>query len=68
MCKKYTVEFTKEELDALLIQVGARVDSLKQAQKDAGKSENIERVLQLEKFMQPIISGKEKMEKERYRY
>lgn len=59
--KVYKVEFTREELDSAIVQIGARIDSLKELQKSAGKKEDIERVLEIEKFIQPIISAKDKM-------
>lgn len=63
----YNVEFTREELDALLIQIGSRIDALRQLQKDEAREENVGRVIEIETFIQPIISGKEKMEKELYK-
>jgi hypothetical protein len=63
----YKIEFTKEELDGIIIQVGARIDDLKEIQKREGKSGNINRVLEIEKFIQPIISAKDKMMFERYK-
>jgi hypothetical protein len=63
----YKIELTKEEIDAAIIQLGARLDALKQVQLEAGKKGNIESVIEIEKFMQPIISAKEKMMSERYK-
>jgi hypothetical protein len=63
----YKVEFTKEELDALLIQICARIDDLKQLQKDEARKENVKRVVEIETFIQPILSGKEKMGEARFR-
>jgi hypothetical protein len=65
--KDYKFTFTQEEVDAALIQIGARIDSLKDSQLKEGKNGNIKRVLEIEKFMQPIISFKEKLMIERYK-
>lgn len=57
----YKLEFTKEEIDAGMIQLGARLDALKESQKEEGKNGNIERVLQMEEFMKPIRSMYDKL-------
>lgn len=62
----YSFTLTKEEVDSTLIQMGGRIDELKEMQKKAGKDEDIARVLELENFMKPIISAKDKMMKVRY--
>ncbi|MED3440256.1 hypothetical protein P4393_12395 [Bacillus subtilis] len=62
----YTIHLTKEELDSAIIQIGARIDELKVVQKEAGKKEDIKRVIDMERFMEPIVSVKEKMMNERY--
>ena len=61
------IEFTKEELKAVVIQVGARIDELKALQKEAGKNEDIRRVIELEEFLKPIESGYQKMVHELYK-
>lgn len=63
----YKLNFTKEELDSLVIQVGARIDHLKELQKKEAKNENVSRVIEIEKFLQPIVSAQEKMINELYR-
>ncbi|MFJ3388898.1 hypothetical protein [Lysinibacillus sp. NPDC086135] len=63
----HTVSYTKEELRAILIQLGGRIDDLKGLQVKAGKNGDVSRVLELENFMKPILSGKEKMEIELYK-
>lgn len=55
------VKLTKEEINAGLIQIGARIDDLQQIQKSAAKNEDIKRVLELEEFMKPIISLRDKL-------
>lgn len=62
----YTLHFTKEELDSAILQIGARIDKLRDIQKEAGKKADIKRVIEMEKFIEPIISVKEKMMNERY--
>lgn len=57
----FTVQFTKEEIEALVIRIGAIIDDLQAIQKQAGKKEDINRVLELEKFMIPIKSGNQKL-------
>ena len=63
----YKLEFTKEEIDATLIQIGARIDDLTRIQKEEAKKENIKRVLEMEEFMKPIISFRQKLMNVRYR-
>lgn len=63
----YKVEFTKEEIDASLIQIGARIDDLKKIQKEEAKKENVKRVLEMEEFMKPIISFRQKLMDVRFR-
>lgn len=63
----YKVEFTKEEVDAAMIQIGARIDELRKLQKEAGKKEDIGRVLEIEKFIQPIKSFQQKLTDVRFR-
>lgn len=63
----YKLEFTKEEIDAGLTQVGARIDALSLLQKEAGKKEDIDRVLQLEEAMKPIKSFRQKLMDVRYK-
>ncbi|MGM7720640.1 hypothetical protein [Metabacillus sp. Hm71] len=63
----YVIELTKEEVDAGLIQIGARLDALKEIQKEEAKKENIKRVLEIEEFTKPIRSMYEKLQKERYK-
>lgn len=58
----YNIILTKEELEALLIQVSSRIDSLKELQLTAGEKGKIERVIELENHMKPIISGKNKLQ------
>ena len=65
--KKYKVEFTKKEADSISAQISARIDALKELQTEAGKEGNIKRVIELEEFMKPIISAKEKVNRERYK-
>lgn len=62
-----TVDFTKDELRALVVQVGARIDHLKEEQKQAGKNEDVRRVVEIENFLQPIVSGYNKMTGELYK-
>ncbi|MCY8228771.1 hypothetical protein MOC30_14370 [Bacillus spizizenii] len=62
----YTLHFTKEELDSAILQIGARIDKLRDIQKEAGKKADIKRVIEMENFIEPIISVKEKMMNERY--
>lgn len=57
----YKVEFTKEEVEAAMIQIGARIDALGDIQKEAGRKEDIARVLQLEEAMKPIKSFRQKL-------
>lgn len=57
----YTLQFTKEELDISITQLGARIDHLKALQVDAGKAGNVGRVVELEEYMKPLISAKDKM-------
>lgn len=61
------VEFTKEELDILIIQIGARIDALKSIQLDNAKSGNVKRVIELEDGIKLITSGCDKMMKVRYK-
>lgn len=61
------VEFSKEELDAAIIQVGARLDALKEIQKEEGKKENIKRVIEMEEFMKPIRSFYDKIFNARFK-
>jgi hypothetical protein len=56
-----TVNFTNEEVKALITQIGARLDDLKAIQKQEAKKENISRVIEIEKFMEPIKSGYQKL-------
>jgi len=65
--KTYKIELTKEEIDAVVIQIGARIDALREIQKREAREENIERVIKMEGFMQPIISAKEKIENAKYK-
>lgn len=64
----YKVEFTKAEAESIMIQIGARIDKLREIQKNEARNENIERVIQMEEFLKPIISAKEKVEKEFYKF
>jgi hypothetical protein len=61
------IDFTKEELSALVIQVGARIDSLKEKQKQEAKNENVSRVVEIETFLQPILTGYKKMTEQLYK-
>lgn len=61
------VDFTKEELRALVVQVGARIDHLKEEQKIAGKNEDVRRVVEIETFLQPILTGYNKMTEQLYK-
>lgn len=61
------VKFTKEELSALVIQVGARIDYLKEEQKKAAKNEDVQRVIEIETFLQPILAGYKKMTEQLYK-
>lgn len=61
------LEFTKEEIDAGMIQLGARLDALKEIQKEEAKNENIERVLQMEESMKPIRSMYDKLMAARFK-
>lgn len=63
----YKVDFTKEEIDAALIQIGARIDALTDLQKQEGKKENIRRVLEIEEALKPIRSFRQKLMDVRYR-
>lgn len=56
-----TIQFTKEEVKALITQIGARIDDLQAIQKQAGKKEDIKRVLEIEEFLKPIKSGNQKL-------
>lgn len=58
MCK---VVFTKEEIRALLIQINARIDDLKQIQKQEAQDGNVKRVIEMEEAIEPILSGRDKM-------
>jgi hypothetical protein len=62
----YKFEFTKEEVDAAIIQLGCRLDELKLLQKEEAKNENVQRVIELEEFMKPIRSFYEKLLNRRY--
>lgn len=55
------IQFTKEEIEALIIQIGARIDDFQALQKQAGKKEDIKRVLEIEEFLKPIKSGNQKL-------
>ena len=61
------VKFTKEELNALVVQVGARIDHLKEEQKRAAKNEDVRRVIEIETFLQPILAGYNKMTEQLYK-
>ncbi|MET3209725.1 UNVERIFIED_CONTAM: hypothetical protein ABIC26_002672 [Paenibacillus sp. PvR008] len=63
----YKVDFTKEEMDAAIIQTGARIDALADLQKQEGKKENIQRVLEIEEALKPIRSFRQKLMDVRYR-
>lgn len=63
----YKVEYTKEELDALMIQIGGRIDELKELQVTEAKRGDVKRVIEIENLMQPIVSGLRKMTDERYK-
>lgn len=64
--ERYLITLTKEEVDSTLIQINGRIQELKEMQIQAGKDENIARVLELENAMKSIISAKDKMMKVRY--
>ena len=55
------VELTNEERNAIILQVGARIDHLMNLQREEGKKENIKRVLELEELMKPLRSGYDKI-------
>lgn len=57
-----TICLTEAEAEAIIIQISARLDDLREIQVQEGKRGNIDRVLELEKFMEPIKSGKKKLE------
>jgi len=59
--KTINITLTKEESKALITQIGARIDDLKLQQKEAGRKENIDRVLEIEEFIKPIKSGYQKL-------
>lgn len=61
------IDFTKDELRALVVQVGARIDHLKEEQKQAAKNEDVRRVIEIENFLQPIVSGYNKMTEQLYK-
>lgn len=61
------VKFTTEELSALVVQVGARIDHLKEEQKKAAKNEDVRRVIEIETFLQPILAGYSKMTEQLYK-
>lgn len=61
------INFTKEELSALVTQVGARIDHLKEEQKQAAKNEDVRRVIEIETFLQPILAGHKKMTEQLYK-
>lgn len=61
MDMNYNLLLTKEEVDALLTQINGRIDSLKALQKEEAKNGRVERVLEIEKFIQPILTGRDKL-------
>lgn len=67
MANKYNIELTKEEIDILIIQVGARITSLKNIQLENAKAGNVERVLEIEDGIKLITSGYSKMMEVRYK-
>lgn len=66
MTNLYRIKLTEDEMDAIITQLGARLDELSMTQTREAKNGNVSRVLELEEFMKPIVSGKQKLEKERY--
>ncbi|GLI82543.1 hypothetical protein ANABIO32_02300 [Rossellomorea marisflavi] len=59
-----TIEVTKEELEAGITQLGARLDALKSVQIEEGGKGRISRVLEIEEFMKPVRSLYEKLQEE----
>lgn len=57
----FTVELTKEEISSAIIQLGARIDSLKGIQKDYALKGNVEEVLSMEKFISIVVNTQNKM-------
>jgi hypothetical protein len=53
-----TIELTEEERDALLIQVGCRLDELKKLATESG---DFGRIMELVTFIAPIQSGYDKL-------
>lgn len=62
----YTIEFTENELDLAIIQLGARLTYLKNHQKDESKKGNVARVIELEGFIKVIQTAYNKMLNTRY--
>jgi hypothetical protein len=60
-------EFTQDEVSAMVTQLGARLEHLKDMQVNAAKAGNVKRVLEMEEFMKPVNSGYIKLMKERYK-
>jgi hypothetical protein len=65
--KTYKIEITKEEIEAGIIQLGARLDYLAEQQKIAMKHGDAERVVEIHEFTIPIRNLKNKLANERYR-
>lgn len=56
-----TIQFTSEEIESALIQIGHRLDQLKEIQIKAGKDGDVGRVLSMEDFMKPIKLFRDKL-------
>lgn len=67
MDKKYKLEFSKEEMDILILQVGARLDYFEQLQMQEARNGNVKRVIGIEKNVEPLKTALNKIRECRYR-
>ena len=59
--KTINITLTKEESKVLITQILYKFDDLKLQQKEAGRKENIDRVLEIEELLKPIKSVYQKL-------
>jgi len=59
--KTINITLTKEESKVLITEILYKFDDLKLQQKEAGRKENIDRVLEIEELLKPIKSVYQKL-------
>lgn len=63
----YNVEFNKEEIDAAILQIGARIEVLKEILEFAVRKNDVKGVLEYEGLIKVVGSARSKMVAARYK-